>query len=138
MDVQKLINAMNDVTQNVRSEYHLTLGRAIEVMEKIPETATVRFDWEESFGPSKPHSYRGYYSDLAFGTVSYEVTADYFLDQLKESLGAVFEGYKGGMYTMDKNTPLWVADYGSCGRAIIAWYFDDDEQELILITKEED
>lgn len=39
--------------------------------------------------------------------------------RLQAALGEVFEGYKGGDYTMHDGTPLWVAEYGSTGGHVV-------------------
>lgn len=137
MDIQDFMNAVSNAARDTRSEYHLTLGKAIEVVDKLPETSSVRFDFNNLY-PDHPHSYRGYYSDLAFDFTEEKLSAGSFLNFLKGSLDTEYKGYKGGTYKMGENTPLWAANWGSCGRAIIAWYFNDDTQELILVTKEDD
>jgi hypothetical protein len=40
-------------------------------------------------------------------------TAADLLASLKLAQGKYFIGYKGGDFTMDKTTPVWVANYGS-------------------------
>ncbi len=34
-------------------------------------------------------------------------------------LGRTLEGYKGGEFMMGRNTPLWLAEWGRCGPAIL-------------------
>lgn len=115
MDIQEMIEIMSSAGRNTRADYHLTLDRAIEFMRANRDAEGVEFG--EGGGPVEPHSYRGYYSDLAFETGP-TPTAEGFLKQLEEALGNTFEGYKGGDFVMDGDTPLWAASYGSCGLAV--------------------
>jgi hypothetical protein len=39
-------------------------------------------------------------------------TVEEWIEILKEAIGKTFTGYKGGDYTMSKNTPVWLAEYG--------------------------
>jgi hypothetical protein len=70
--------------------------------------------------PCREHSYRGYYSDLALDSKDEPTTAGELLAILKRALGETYGGYKGGDFVMGADTPLWMASYGSTGRAIIA------------------
>lgn len=139
MDMQNLVDAMNHMGKVTRADYHLTLGKAIDAFEKYPKDAPVVFDVGGS--PDDPHSYRGYYSDLAFEPTDPQVdehkTVTEFLSELTESLNETFNGYKGGDFIMDKDTPLWMANWGECGRAIMGHY-QEDSGRVILITKDED
>ena len=132
MDFQKSIDGMNKMAEDTRSDYHLTLGEAINRVSELPNNVEVIVDIGGSL--TEPHSYRGYYSDLAFEPTDEGVTSQKFLFLLKESLGKTFEGYKGGDFVMGKKTPLWLSHYGTTGRAIISASFENNK--LILITKE--
>lgn len=75
-------------------------------------------------GFAHPMSYRGSYDQLAFAPAS-NVTVGSMLEHAKSALGATFEGYKGGEYTMTERTPCHIAEYGECSM--------DDEDELTEI-----
>lgn len=98
----------------------LQLGELIDLFEKCPPDKTVRYDFPH-FVPGDLDSYRGYYEQLALEYVDTgEVpTAASLLTKLKAADGATFEGYKGGEFTMDRSTLVWVANYGSSGHTII-------------------
>lgn len=130
MDMQKIIDIMSEAGRRTRSDYHLTLGAAIKALEQAPPDAVVEFSSGGS--PGEPHSYRGYYSDMSFGGGD-TITAAEFLKVCRGALGATFEGYKGGDFTMGDKTPLWAAPYGSCGPAIIAATVADGK--VTLVTK---
>lgn len=87
----------------------LTLGELIKSLSRCDKERTVKFDFCY-FYPSGTHSYRGYYEQLAIG-YSDEATAPEvgdFLEELKGAVGQDYYGYKGGVYTMTENTPVWV------------------------------
>lgn len=78
-----------------------------------------------------PHSYRGYYEDLAF-EVGRDVPVHEMLREAKECLGKTFEGYKGGEFTMHEYTEVWLADWGCTGEGIgplLLEYMLNDEVE---------
>ena len=100
----------------LRSETHLTLGNLISYLENTEDHLVANL--------SHPHSYRGYYSDLAFEQDPGKISSKALLATCKKLVGKVFVGYKGGEYKMTLTTPLWVvnwgANWGACGRPLIA------------------
>lgn len=74
-------------------------------------------------GPSDPHSYRGFYDELAFALESTTLGAS--LEAAKKADGASYNGYKGDDYfTMGPDTPAWLAEYGCTGSPIGAVVLD--------------
>ena len=101
----------------------------------------IRFD-NTDYYPTTLGSWRGVYSEMYVGYIQDEVngynsdeiewesedgehreyvrvgiemrkpTASEFLRRIKESIGKQFTGYKGGDFTMNRHTPLWVSSYG--------------------------
>ena len=133
-DAQSMMDAFSQGLRSVRSEYHLTLGQAIAALTTLSPTLPVRFDYQ-STAPKSAMSYRGYYSDLAFDeVVAGTITVGDFLTECQKALGKTFTGYKGGEFLMDAQTPLWVAEYGDCGRAIIG--VSQVDGQVLLSTKE--
>jgi hypothetical protein len=63
-------------------------------------------------GFTNPHSYRGDYMDLAFEPVC-DIPIGEMLAAARSALGATFEGWKGGDYTMHDWTSCWIAEEGS-------------------------
>ena len=86
----------------------MTLGELIIVLRKESPSKVVKL------GFNNPNSYRGYYDQLAF-ELARKVSVSSMLRCAEESLGKVFEGYKGGDFKMDEWTEVWLAAYGSCG-----------------------
>lgn len=104
---------MSGDEQNKRSQTQMTLGEVILTFKNMDKNALM-------YGLSDPHSYRGYYCDLAVENYTCgQKTVEDTLGMFEDCLGAKFEGYKGGDFIMTKNTPVWVAVYGCCGQKLM-------------------
>lgn len=75
-----------------------------------------KFDPEKAvpIGFDNPHSYRGYYDQLAFEPVR-NTTVGEMLAAARSARGATYNGWKGGEYTMTDHTEVWLAMEGDCG-----------------------
>lgn len=111
-NMQAAIDAMSEGWAKERSELQLTLGELIKFLETQPSDLLVE-------GLGELDSYRGYYRDLAFEPVATQRSVENLLVECQSAMGKVFKGYKGGDYLMGENTPLWVANYGSCGTRLM-------------------
>lgn len=110
----------------------MRLGQIIDALSSVDENANVQFDFG-GFEPTGIDSYRGYYSDLALSFGETGMAAGALLCELRDADGGVFEGYKGGDYRMDRDTPVWVANYGrSDGVAVVA--VEDQGWRVLLRT----
>jgi hypothetical protein len=79
-----------------------------------------------------PHSYRGYYDDLAFEMVR-DTTVGVMLNSARAAVGATYHGWKGGEYVMGGYTGCWlVAEEGCTGESIGAVLM------YLLLAKEAD
>ena len=105
--MQAMIDGFNMAMQRERARSQMTLGKLIKRLSDMP--ASVMVD-----GIGRPHSYRGYYQDLAFQPLPVQVTAAELLNTCRDCMGKVFEGYKGGEFQMGELTPVWIAHYGCC------------------------
>lgn len=97
---------------------HLTLGEVIDRLKgEDPERRV-------PLGFARPHSYRGYYHDLAF-EIERDVTVGEMLAAAYGALGSTYEGWKGGDYTMDSHTDVWlVREEGDVGESMGAVLLD--------------
>lgn len=112
-NMQALVNHLSKGWRAERSLSQMTLGKFISELEKLPQDKEIE-------NVCSPHSYRGYYSDLALEKGSGTRTVGSLVEQLKnECLGQTFTGYKGGDFYMDEDTPMWIADEGYCGVKIM-------------------
>lgn len=94
-------------------EHQMTLGDLIKVLKALPADTGVA-------SLTGPHSYRGYYTDLAFERGVGLMRAGALLAVVKRCVRRSFTGYKGGEFKMSRDTPVWVANYGCCGGMLIA------------------
>jgi len=90
----------------------IKLGVLIKELELQPQDNYLRFDFP-AYPDMSVDSYRGYYSDLALGFQDRmeDFRVKGLLSTLKSCIGKTFEGYKGGDFTMDESTPVWVANW---------------------------
>lgn len=100
----------------------MTLGTLVKFLKSRDKNEIVEI------GFSDPHSYRGYYEQLAFEPKA-KVCVKQMLDSAKSALGQIYCGYKGGEYTMDKFTTVNLSEYGRTGceitREVLALMFKD-------------
>ena len=115
MDIQTLMDGMSSQWQRERAETQMTLGGLISALDAMPADAGVA-------NLRHAHSYRGYYSDLAFQRNTGTRPAYELLVECRGAMGKAFEGYKGGEYVMGERTPMWIADWGDCGVKLLAVY----------------
>ena len=132
-----------------RDNQQLSLGEFIKELESVDlkmehngEVKEVEFDFGTAF-PTQLDSWRGSYDEIALGykMSGYDNNSEHFantkadklLEHLKEAVGKEYEGYKGGDFTMDKNTPVWVANYGHSGNTGVVGVLDAG-YKLVIIT----
>jgi hypothetical protein len=89
----------------------MNLRDLISTLESHPQDLIVR----EGF--RNPHSYRGYYSELAFEPDE-NVAVRSMLDCARSALGATFVGWKGGEYLMHEYVTVYLANQGECGEEL--------------------
>jgi hypothetical protein len=131
MDIQKLFDAMSNVSRLTRSGYHLTLGEAIELLKALDPEAPIRT--EDGLGVGNVCSYRGYYSDLGFKPVPRKTSVIEVLSDLEAALDQTFEGYKGGDFRIGPETPLWLSPYGDAsGDAVMGIVLEDGATKLLI------
>jgi len=109
--LQALFDGISAEAQRERASSQMTLGKLIERIESLPDHTMLEM--------SCPHSYRGYYQDLAFERPNHPLSKREVLALCKGAMGEVFHGYKGGEYQMGRNTPVWIAAHGCCGMKLV-------------------
>lgn len=102
----------NDSKQDERVDPgQYSLGELIEALEARDPNEAV------AYGFGVPHSYRGYYDELAFEPVP-NTTVLSMLAAAREAEDATYQGWKGGDYTMSSYTPVWIAERGDTGETL--------------------
>lgn len=102
-----------------------TLGSLIQALSRIDaeEDAAVRFDFGYMHPTLDIGSYRGFYDHLAldYDRDGVDVTRKQLINLLEGAINKTYTGYKGGEYTMTRETPVWVDHYSDAsGTAIVA------------------
>lgn len=69
-------------------------------------------------GFDNPHSYRGYYDQLAFEPCEGPITVGRLLQFARSALGATYQGWKGGDFTMGPYTDCHLAEVGHTGEEL--------------------
>lgn len=90
------------------------LGELIALLEAVDDpTLPIVFDNGKRW-PLYLDSWRGAYDELAiaYSKIEPQISCRQLLGHLRAAVGKTLQGYKGGDFAMDKNTPLWVANYG--------------------------
>ncbi|MFE6815971.1 hypothetical protein [Streptomyces sp. NPDC057677] len=89
----------------------MTLEELITTLEAADPTLVV------PHGFTNPHSYRGYYDELAFEPATNVTVVDMLADA-QFALGCTYTGWKGGAYTMQGFTDCWLAEQGCLGETL--------------------
>lgn len=92
----------------------LALGALIDLLAREDPKDKVYFDFGD-FIPRKLDSYRGFYDQLALGyddDHQAQMTVGELLGEMRQAVGRIYTGYKGGDYMMSRETPVWAANYG--------------------------
>jgi hypothetical protein len=120
--MQQYINDMLVKMQEIRKDsIQFSLGDIIERLKELPQDIPILLGEAES--------YRGYYTDLSFNPLDEPRTVKEALKEAEKANGSTFEGYKGGDFTMARDTPVWFSHYGDTGTAIIG-ITDEGEIEV--------
>ena len=115
---------------------HMTLGKLITKLKSRDGDAVVYFDFCNLI-PTSFRSYCGYCEQLALGYTN-DIQAQMTVTQLRESaiacLNNTFTGYKGGGYTMTRDTKVWADNIDRASGTAITGIIDEGWR-VILKTK---
>lgn len=89
----------------------MTIGELADLYERLGDREVPMLE--------NPHSYRGYYDQLAFELSPDRAPARDVAALVRRQIGETFTGYKGGNYTMRADTAVWIANWGSTGRPVV-------------------
>jgi hypothetical protein len=116
MNIEDIIGNVvaRERAEEIKTSQQLILGELILKLEAIEDKhKPIIFDGGK-YHPSCINSWRGSYEELA---IEYEelgrpLSTKHLLILLRNAIGSIFYGYKGGEFKMGKTTPVWVANYG--------------------------
>lgn len=106
---------------------HITLGKLLALLTDADDNQPdkkqyVFFDFCSAF-PVLMEAYRGTYKEISirfgFHPEHQPPTLVQFKNEVESCIGSTFEGYKGGWFTMNENTPVWVDNYGKCTSTMV-------------------
>ena len=124
MDIQSFIDTITNAARDSRKNYHVCLGELLDGLRQADPEGLVYL--------TDPHSYRGYYSDLALEPTTTPIKVNQLIDQLEAVIDTELTGYKGGEFLMSADTPVWVSHYGTTGSALVGF----NPTTLTFMTKE--
>lgn len=84
----------------------MNLGQLIDGLNAVPYK-----DRKVAKGFTKAHSWRGIYAELAFEPTT-DVTIESMLREAESAVGKTFEGWKGGDFTMTRDTEIHISYSG--------------------------
>ena len=134
--VQMLHTAVKGMrAESFKNSDQLTLGELLLKLKAIPDNDDgdkgISFDFGSAV-PTTFDSWRGSYDELALGykLTSYDApdgnSGEYppvklkdFIKEAEATLGKTLTGWKGGDFTMTKNTPVWVDNPGNANNTAI-------------------
>lgn len=142
--MEEWVKQMNEM-QKIESGKEYNLGELIKDLEKYKDS-TILVEFDNGKIPTQFSSWRGSYCELA---LEYKDEGICFADSLYinafNANGSIFEGYKGGNFEMDLNTPIHQANYGDVGVKINNEYNEykivgikEENGKVIIITRIED
>jgi len=133
MDFQKMLDAICDAGRYERSKFMLNIG---DLLDNCAANLSGMVVVDGDKGLGKEHSYRGYYNELSFRPIGEPTSASEVHTMCQRALVDTYEGYKGGDYRYDRDTPIWFASYGCTGSAFVG--ITVKEGNIHLTTKDVD
>lgn len=155
MNIQTILKNAVDAkrVEDLKNSPQLLLGEMVLKLEAVTDKTKPLLIDLMGKRPKGIDSWRGIYSELAIQTEdfgSYQTDeiehtfGDYtsfkhkpigkenptvaeWIEVLKETMGKTFTGYKGGDFTMSKNTPVYLAEYGNSNFKIDEEPIDEKE-----------
>jgi len=123
----------SEVRKEAEDRGQLNLGMLKNKLSDFNSGLLVEFD--KGGSPCEPHSYRGYYDQLALERSDSKRTVSEVLEILEEATGKTYTGYKGGDFRMTDYTMVWGSSYGtSSGIAIVDVVKENDK--VVIKTKD--
>ena len=112
------------------------LGALIDVLHDVDADRRVTYDFPGQLpDPDGLASYRGYYQHLALPPHNGRMCkVGQLLGTFVEAVGRVFTGYKGGKFTMDRETPVWCGYHSTTTQTAVAGVHVPDHGPVVIQT----
>jgi hypothetical protein len=104
-------NALKKFDDQRKASSQFNLGNLMNRLRGLPQDMPILL--------GRANSYRGYYCDLAFEPLVQPCTVKEARQEVEQANGTTFEGWKGGDYTMARDTPVWYSHRGDVGLKIM-------------------
>jgi hypothetical protein len=140
----KFLDTIQKAVQGMRSDRfsksdQLSLGEIVLMLDAIDgKNARVCLLIDDTIKtPVNLDSWRGSYNELA---IDYDdsvkgMSFKKFHKMMNDAIGETFTGYKGGEYTMNRQTPVWAAHYGESGKDGVCKITKEGNKVIIKTTK---
>lgn len=113
----------------------MDLGDLIRTLECFDPSMSVWLGWEgRTYPPGEFASWRGVYAELTLTPGVEPVTVGELLDRCRAADGAVFEGWKGGEFTMGRGTKVWADEEGSANGEALQGVVRTGDNALVIRT----
>ena len=136
MERRRLVDTDTRAPDRRKPMNSMNLGELIDALAECP-AEYLRIAEPMPLTPRSVSSYRGYYEDLAIEYVEgygEKMRLDHFLTTLRSAVGETFEGYKGGEYTMSRDTCVWVSNHGKASSTRVSGVVVDDDTAYLTLT----
>lgn len=135
-DFQSLSKLISEARK--MSAGNLTIGQMLNKLNAFDDDVRFTFTNGKYFDGTYD-SYRGYYEDLYIGYSDDDKGFNY-VGKLKQVLNKALDdgemyGYKGGEYSINNDTLVWLAQYGCTGEMVVD--IQKLGEEIYIIVKEE-
>lgn len=138
--IQMLIDGISAQGRQKRTESgQWTIREIVAALSNVPDDAPLVIDYYGTdVGWEDVGSYRGYYDELAIEHAAQDGNVRGLRQKLEAAVGTTYEGYKGGDYTMNGATPVWVSTYGHASQlAVVGIEFKDGTARLLTEPRNE-
>lgn len=121
----------------IESSGQWTLGQLRDSLIKAPPTFLLYFS--DGRGVGYFDRWRGIYSEIAICPIepSQTHTVQTQMELAIQSIGRTFTGYKGGDYTMTRETPVWVSPHGQADSYMVVGFEVLEDCVIIQIKERE-
>ena len=128
MRLNAFITTLNKTHPDTPIRFHCPI-----CTRKVPEYSE---PYVNSVGVGDFYAYRDYYDNLSIEPSMTPTCVREVSEKARDALGSYFPGYKGGLYKMTLDTPLWCSYYGTGSNLYIDW-IEIVKGKAVIYTREQ-